>query len=44
MRALNQIFPKDYFTIRGKCVGLRLILQNIFVFLFLGGKAQGVFP
>jgi len=33
---------KYYFRVQGKCNGLRLTFQNVFMFLFLGDGAQKV--
>ena len=44
MRAPNQIFSKVILLYKGKRAGLRLTLQNVFVFLFLGNEVQKVFP
>jgi len=44
MRLPNQISPKIILQYRSKCTGLRLTLQNIFMFLFLGNGVRVVSP
>ena len=43
MRAPNQIIPEVILLYIDNRVGLRLTLQNIFVFSILGNEAQQVF-
>jgi len=42
MRAPNQVVPKIILQYRSKRIALRLTLQNVFMFLFLGNGAQKV--
>jgi len=40
----NQIFSKIILQYRGKRTGVRLTLQNIFMFFFLGNGVREIFP